>query len=549
MTHDSHIQGALECVAFGPEDFEEEILEAIEGAIGEESVRTTDEVETLSESDVRRQLILYRQEHPIPEVTELIRTVRQTDVAQSVVCVVDDGDWKAANSAVRDGAAGYLFVEQFDSPHLESHLRASVECGLAAERRTTLQRELEERSSELLGLNALANGVSSSLDRDVITRRGLWVFAGVCQQSAVALLELDPLPELQSVNETNGEPEQSPRLRCSASFSASGLGAPCGDVPCDESWRNVVLENHTAVLEGRPDGGEFPGLEPFWEDHPEGRVTILPLHANRRPYGALVMADVDGNAPHGNVSREGLKAMALQFASALENARLFAEIKEAYESLQETQDQLVHAEKFAAVGVLAAEIAHEINNPASFVISNLSVMVEYAETIAEYLDAVEELLADDEELIEALGDLKEDFEIGYLREDMEHLLSRSLSGMQRIHQVVQDLRYLSRDSGEEPGWVEIESLLDATVNLVRHEAKFRADIVRDYDGARKRPARGRAWDCRSLRTSSGASAGRSPSSPSAVRGRRFTSRSRSVRRSSPRTKTCGTADTMRCRLK
>ncbi|MFB6373468.1 MAG: sensor histidine kinase, partial [Bradymonadaceae bacterium] len=412
----------------------------------------------------------------------MFRRLRRDDHVHSVVCVVDDGDWKAANSAVRDGASDYLFVEQFDSPHLASHLRASVECGLAVQRRSVLQRELEERSSELLGLNALANGVSSSLDRDVITRRGLWVFAGVCQQTAVALLELHPLPELRNVGES--DEETTPEVECVATFSARGLEEFCGEIAYDESWQNIVLENHTAVIEGRPEGDEFPGLEPFWDAHPDGRVTILPLHANQRPYGALVMADTDDHPADDKISREGMQAMALQFAGALENARLFEEIKDAYESLQETQDQLVHAEKFAAVGVLAAEIAHEINNPASFVISNLSVMVEYAETIAEYLDAVEELVDEETDgLIEELDGLQEEFEIGFLREDMEHLLSRSLSGMQRIHQVVQDLRYLSRDSGEEPGWVEIENLLDATVNLVRHEAKFRADIERDYDGA------------------------------------------------------------------
>jgi two-component system NtrC family sensor kinase len=178
--------------------------------------------------------------------------------------------------------------------------------------------------------------------------------------------------------------------------------------------------------------------------------------------------------------------MALQFASALDNARLFAEVKEAYESLQRAQDQLVHAEKFAAVGLLAAEIAHEINNPASFVISNLSVMLEYTETIVEFLDELEGRLRDGVEdgaeplTAEGFEAMRQTYDIGYLKEDMDALLSRSLNGMQRIHQIVQDLRYLSRDSGEEAGWLDLQSLLDATVNLVSHEAKFRADIVLEY---------------------------------------------------------------------
>jgi signal transduction histidine kinase len=474
--------GEMTCLLFEPDNFEQSLVDHLIEMFGSESVAPLDHGEVPDSLSDGRRVILYREGDDIGAVGELFQTVRRADADEAVVCVVDDGDWRAGNAALRDGAADYLFVEQFDSPHLAEILRASVERGLADSRRSEIQRELEARSSELLGVNALANGVSSSLDRDVIVRRGLWVFAGVCEQGAVALLELDPLPDIPNIGRESesGEPE----LQCVSSFSSSGLEEICGDVVLDASWRNVIFENHLAVLEDRPEDGRFPGLRPFWEQHPEGRATIVALHANQRPYGALVLADSDGEAADERVGRDGLEAMALQFASALENARLFQEVKDAYESLQETQDQLVHAEKFAAVGLLAAEIAHEINNPASFVISNLSVMVEYAETIAEYLDDIEALVDERApELVDELERLQDDHDIEFLRDDIDRLLSRSLAGMERIHQVVQDLRYLSRDSDENPGWVEIESLLDATVNLVRHEAKFRADIERDYGSA------------------------------------------------------------------
>jgi signal transduction histidine kinase len=53
--------------------------------------------------------------------------------------------------------------------------------------------------------------------------------------------------------------------------------------------------------------------------------------------------------------------------------------------------------------------------------------------------------------------------------------------MQRIHQIVQDLRFFSYDSGHEPGWIQLESLLESTINLVKHEAKYRAELVLDFD--------------------------------------------------------------------
>ena len=474
----------VECSVFGESAFEEELLGVLADQLGSEAVEWLEDIEALEQGDRGDdyRVILYRQSLPVQQVRRLVDTVADDGAGCPVICVVDDGDWRGATGALREGADDYLFVEQIDSPQLSATLRASFERGSVERRNVRVQQELEERSSELLGLNALANGVSSSLDREVIIRRGLWVFAGVCQQEAVALLEVKPTPRIQQVDPPDGE-QSDEHLECTARFSVSGIDLIREDLELSDSWRNVIFDNHTVVLEHPPRGGEFPGLEPFWEEAPEGTITILPLRANRRAFGALVLGDPGNISSDLSLTREGLRAMARQFGSALENARLFEEVKDAYESLQETQDQLVHAEKFAAVGILAAEIAHEINNPASFVISNLSVMVEYAETIDAFLEAVEERIAqEDSELSETFQQLKADHEIEFLKDDIDALLSRSLSGMQRVHQVVQDLRYLSRDSGEDPGWLDIESLLDATVNLVKHEAKFRAELELDYAG-------------------------------------------------------------------
>ena len=166
-------------------------------------------------------------------------------------------------------------------------------------------------------------------------------------------------------------------------------------------------------------------------------------------------------------------------------SRLFEEVDQAYETLSETKDQLVHAEKFAAMGLLAAEIAHEINNPASFVISNLSVMVDYTDTLHAFARGLSEVAldasADATDTREAIEELESEHEIDFVRDDLESLLSRSLAGMQRIHRIVQDLRFFSTDTGHEPSWISLRSLLEATVNLAKHEAKYRAGLVLEFD--------------------------------------------------------------------
>ena len=78
----------------------------------------------------------------------------------------------------------------------------------------------------------------------------------------------------------------------------------------------------------------------------------------------------------------------------------FQRLKNALQELQVTKDQLVHSEKMAAVGKLAAGIAHEINNPLSYVLGNLEPLDEYVETIVKLLGLHDELLKNlDETLV------------------------------------------------------------------------------------------------------------------------------------------------------
>ena len=223
------------------------------------------------------------------------------------------------------------------------------------------------------------------------------------------------------------------------------------------------------------------GLEPLWHRFKKGYVFLVPVKGVEHPIGVLVIGELDeGRISDAPFSEESLVAMGALIGSALENARLFDEISHAYQSVRRAQDRLVQTEKFAAVGLLSAQIAHEINNPSSFVISNLSVMRDYVNTIAQFFAAYAE--ACDGSQREVLRALMDEHEIAFLQEDLQTLLDRSMSGMQRIHQIIQDLRYFAHDPGPELTWVDPESLLDASLNLIKHELKYRATIERDYKG-------------------------------------------------------------------
>lgn len=209
-------------------------------------------------------------------------------------------------------------------------------------------------------------------------------------------------------------------------------------------------------------------------------VFLVPVWGYDEPFGIFVVAELGpGSQDALMLGSDALHALSSLIGSGFEKARRFKEIDDAYTTLQDAQDQLVHAEKFAAVGHLAAQIAHEINNPASFVISNLSVMQEYAETVQTFLsDSVQKIeSAPDRARFIALRDERD---IEYIHKDLDILLERSLAGMQRIHQIVKDLRYFAHDSGPELGWLDVRALLESTLNLVRHEIKYRARLETSY---------------------------------------------------------------------
>lgn len=120
-----------------------------------------------------------------------------------------------------------------------------------------------------------------------------------------------------------------------------------------------------------------------------------------------------------------------------------AELHQAMEAVERTQSQLLQSEKMAAVGQLAAGVAHEINNPIGFVNSNLATLGEYIEDTFAVLDvyaAAEPLIARDPQAIARLRTAKAEREIAFIREDVKSLLAESLEGLTRVKNIVQDLK-------------------------------------------------------------------------------------------------------------
>jgi PAS domain S-box-containing protein len=127
------------------------------------------------------------------------------------------------------------------------------------------------------------------------------------------------------------------------------------------------------------------------------------------------------------------------------------ERRRAEAELKRASERLAVADRMASVGTLAAGVAHEINNPLAYVISNLSSASEVAAALP----------GGAAELQEALREARE--------------------GAERVRRIVGELRTFSRPDEAARGPLDVRRVLDAAVNLARHEIRHRAQVVKRYE--------------------------------------------------------------------
>ncbi|HLQ18225.1 MAG TPA: ATP-binding protein [Tabrizicola sp.] len=126
--------------------------------------------------------------------------------------------------------------------------------------------------------------------------------------------------------------------------------------------------------------------------------------------------------------------------------KAYAELSESHDALKTAQAFLVRNEKLASLGRLLAGVAHELNNPISFVYANAHAMERYAGKFETYFARVQEG-ASREELIALRRDLRLDREVANLRVAIDG----ARDGAERVRDIVEDLRRLSSDGSGEKG--------------------------------------------------------------------------------------------------
>lgn len=147
--------------------------------------------------------------------------------------------------------------------------------------------------------------------------------------------------------------------------------------------------------------------------------------------------------------------------------------------LEDAHSQLLQSEKMASIGQLAAGVAHEINNPIGFVSSNLTSLRDYVDDMLRVIAGFEVALEDPSKK-PAVQKIIQEVDLDFLKEDVMTLMSECQDGIQRVRQIVQDLKDFSHvDHGE---WVvsDIHKGLESTLNIVNNEIKYKATVEKNF---------------------------------------------------------------------
>jgi len=269
-------------------------------------------------------------------------------------------------------------------------------------------------------------------------------------------------------------------------------------IRCGEGIIGRVAASHEPLLlEGDISKDPRYSAEVGQRERPRpGSAICWPLQFDNRLVGVLTLNRPVGAAAFTAEDIHCGQAAVNLMALVVDNARLQArqyeqiqalkvmniEMAEMNQRLEDAQSQLMQSEKMAAVGQLAAGVAHEINNPVGYVNSNLATLDNYVESLFSLIDAYAALEAQlpASESVATVAAVKQKIDLSFLKGDIPALLNESQEGLKRVRQIVQDLKDFSHVDSGKWGWADVHKGLDSTLSIVHNEIKYKTQVIKQY---------------------------------------------------------------------
>ena len=166
------------------------------------------------------------------------------------------------------------------------------------------------------------------------------------------------------------------------------------------------------------------------------------------------------------------------------------ELQQANENLHSTQEQLIQSRKNGGgLGQLAAGVAHEINNPMSFIMTNLHTLNEYIDRAqynpepiwhAEFGDEIRGLGTKAKKSLARIDKLVKEKKLDFIVEDIDVLLHETEDGARRVKDIVHELKNFARMDKHESVPVDIIHALESTLKVIGNELKYKCKVHKKY---------------------------------------------------------------------
>jgi signal transduction histidine kinase len=260
----------------------------------------------------------------------------------------------------RSGPIGMLLIGYGERrPNSQWHrelLRAIAARFAASIEKYRILDDLRGRFEELSLLNEIGRSVASSLDLERTLDQAVWALNQLVTTSTcyVLLLEGDELRFVASTPST--------RLLVGTKVPLSGVSVVAHAVrerraiPVDDILNSPLVD------------------QPLAASYDARSILAAPLLVRDQPVGAVVVAQRWKVRHFTPAEVDRMMAIANHLAVAIDNARLYEDLRASYAKLARAQDQLVHRERLAALGELSAVIAHEVRNPLGVFFNSLGAL-------------------------------------------------------------------------------------------------------------------------------------------------------------------------------
>jgi two-component system, NtrC family, sensor kinase len=203
------------------------------------------------------------------------------------------------------------------------------------------------------------------------------------------------------------------------------------------------------------------------------KIPVKSVNENITKDGKIIICEWHNSAlVNANGELVGVSSMILDITERVQTEKLVRqktqELESALDEIKKAQIQLIQSEKMSSLGQLVAGVAHEINNPTSFIYGNLCHAHEFMQDLLKMVQLYQEYYPHPAVEIQAFA---EEVDFDFVIEDLPKLLQSMKVGAQRIREIVLGLRTFSRMDEADMKKVDIHEGIDSTLMIIEHRLK------------------------------------------------------------------------------